>query len=311
MSHEPVMLQEILQALATQPDAYIFDGTFGGGGHTRAFLESGAAVKVCAMDCDPEAGPRAEALAESFPGRLQFELANYSTVEDLEAGPFTGALLDLGVSSFQLDTPERGFSFRFDGPTDMRMNPSVGLSATHFLERATEADLIHAIRDLGEEPQWRKIVTAIMQARGRKILQNTAHLTQLITDTIGDHLKGRRCRIHPATLTFQGIRMVVNAELEHLEKALPAIYNKLTPGGVFAILTFHSLEDRLVKRFFKRLAGQPEHRWDSTPQEQREKVADVLTKRPLEPSLEEVKRNPRSRSAKLRLVRKIHNLINL
>lgn len=303
------MLREFLDWALKNPEPYLFDGTFGGGGHTRAFLEASPSAKVFAMDCDPEAVPRAEALAGTFPGRLHFEAGNYSSLEDHDVEGFTVALLDLGVSSFQLDTAERGFSFRLDGPTDMRMNPHLGTSATHFLERAMESELIHAIRDLGEEPQWRKIVTAILQARGRKILQTTSGLAQLISETIGEQLKGRRCKIHPATLTFQGIRMHVNEELNHLEKALPIIYNKIAPGGVFAILSFHSLEDRIVKRFFKRLAGQPEHRWDSTPQEERVAVAELVTKRPLEPMPDEVKLNPRSRCAKLRVIRKLQSIL--
>lgn len=309
MSHEPVMLNEFLEWALKDPAPYLFDGTFGGGGHTRAFLQAAPSGKVFAMDCDPAALPRAEALQLEVPGRFHFEPGNYSSLEDHDVKDFTAALLDLGVSSFQLDTADRGFSFRLDGPTDMRMNPHIGTSATQFLERAMESELIHAIRDLGEEPQWRKIVTAIIQARGRKILNTTAGLAELITETIGDQLKGRRCKIHPATLTFQGIRMAVNQELDHLEKALPIIYNKLAVGGVFMVLSFHSLEDRIIKRFFKRLAGQPEHRWDSKPQEDRVAVAEILTKRPLEPSVEEVKQNPRSRCAKLRVVRKLKSIL--
>lgn len=299
------MLQEILKLLTPEGEGYILDGTFGGGGHTSALLATGPDVRVVAFDADPEAIPRSEEVQAAFPDRLKFYSQNFSEIEQLEEANFTGVLFDLGVSSFQLDTPERGFSFRAEGPADMRLNPREGRSAAVFLERAREDELTHAIRDLGEEPQWRKVVTAIVQARGTGKLATTQGLVEVITEAIGPRIAGRRSKLHPATLTFQGIRMEINRELDHLEAALPAAYAKLAIGGVMAVITFHSLEDRIVKRFFKRLAGRPEHKWDATPQEERTAVATLLTNRPWVPSDEEVKANPRSRSAKVRAIRKL------
>ncbi len=302
------MLNEVLEFLVPEGQGYILDCTFGGGGHTRAMLEAGPDVSVLALDCDPDAAKRAALLKEEFPKRFSFYPKNFSDIEELEEKGFTGILFDLGVSSFQLDIAERGFSFRMDAPVDMRMNPHLGRSAAVFLERAREDELIHAIRNLGEEPQWRKVVTAILKARGTGRLSTTMGLVSVVTDAIGDKIAGRRSKIHPATLTFQGIRMEVNHELDNLDAALPAAYDKLETLGVMALISFHSLEDRTVKRFFKRLAGRPEHKWDSTPQEERVAVAQLLSSKPYTPSAEEVQANPRSRCAKLRAIKKLNDL---
>lgn len=305
MAHIPVMLQEILQLLAVD-GGYVLDGTFGGGGHTRALLENAPSLRAVAIDCDPYASVRAEEVKATFGDRFAFHDLNFAQIEELDESGFTGALLDLGVSSFQLDTPERGFSFRNEAKADMRLDPRVGMSAAQFLERAPEKDLIYAVRDLGEEKAWRKVVTTIIKSRGLGVLENTLKLAELIKSVVEASTLGRRSKIHPATRTFQGIRMAVNHELESLEAALPAAYEKLAVGGVLAVITFHSLEDRIVKRFFKRLAGLPEHKQDERTLDERVAVAELLTKRPQTPTDEEIEANPRSRSAKLRAIKKIN-----
>lgn len=309
MSHIPVMLKEAIQLMVFPSKSYILDCTFGGGGHSRALLEANPDVFVVALDCDPQAGVRADALKKEYPDRFTFHDCNFSEIEILQEDGFTGILFDLGVSSFQLDIQERGFSFRGDAPVDMRLNPRIGQSAAQFLERAREDELVHAIRDLGEEFAWKKVVKTILRARGTGKLENTSSLAALIEDAVGRPL-GRRSRIHPATKSFQGIRMAVNHELESLDAALPAAYRKLCKGGILAAISFHSLEDRLVKRFFRRLAGMPEHKGDARTADERSAVAELLTKQPVVPSDEEVNLNPRSRSAKLRAIKKIEPILD-
>lgn len=305
LQHIPIMVEEICRLLLPEDKGFILDGTFGGGGHTRAFLNRSSEVKVIGIDCDPDAIERAGQLNEAYSGRFKFYSQNFSEIKDLEESNFTGILLDLGVSSFQLDDGSRGFSFRENAPVDMRLDNRQGLKAATFLERGRETELIQAIRDFGEEPHWRKIVTAIIKERGTGRLSTTEGLVNIVTQALGERVMGRRSRIHPATLTFQGIRMYVNQELLHLEMALPMAFEKLAVGGVLAILSFHSLEDRLVKRFFRKLAGKPEHRWDDTPQENRFIKGELLMVRPWVPSEAEIKNNPRSRSAKLRAIRRL------
>ncbi|MBC2595362.1 16S rRNA (cytosine(1402)-N(4))-methyltransferase RsmH [Ruficoccus amylovorans] len=302
--HLPVMLREVLELLAPQRGGHYLDGTFGGGGHSRAILESGPEVRLTALDRDPDAARRAERFREEFGHRFTFYHLEFSQLQTLTEHDYAGALFDLGVSSFQLDEAERGFSFGKPAPTDMRMDPTSGQSAAEFLETAPERDLVHAVRDLGEEQAWRRVCRAIMEARCSGRLSRTDSLAELVSEAIPKR-GGKPSRIHPATRTFQGIRMAVNDELGVLERVLPAAFERLAAGGVLAVITFHSLEDRLVKRFFNRLAGRPEHAGDSRPQDERVQFAELLTRRPLAPSEEEIAVNPRSRSAKVRAVRKL------
>jgi 16S rRNA (cytosine1402-N4)-methyltransferase len=307
--HQPVLLEEVM-ALFSQSDvdpslpSIIVDATFGGGGHTRAILERFPEAKVVGVDQDPAALSRAEDIIKNFQGRFRIEARNFSEMGNIQDTDLTGVLMDLGVSSFQLDETERGFSFRFDAPLDMRMNPQQGQSAADFLETASLREIETALRDYGEEPRWRKIANAIVEARGTGVLQRTGSFAKFV-EQFASRPSPRRRRIHPATQTFQGIRIAINREIESLEAALPQAFEKLAPGGVLAVISFHSLEDRIVKRYFRKLAGRPEHRHDSRSQDQREVLAELLTRKPIAPDTEECEMNPRARSAKLRAVRKI------
>lgn len=302
--HASVLLAECLKELDPQDGGRYLDGTFGGGGHSRALLQR-ADCDVVAMDCDPEAEARAESLSVTFPGKLTFHSCNFTELESLGLSELDGALFDLGVSSFQLDTMERGFSFRADAIVDMRLDPRRGQPAWEFLEQADRAELTQAIRDFGEEPRWRRVVEAIEQARGTGMLQRTRTLAEIVATAAGvrNERYGRQ-GIHPATRSFQGIRIAVNDELSAIERVLPAAFAALKSGGVLVVISFHSLEDRIVKRAFNRFAGRPEHGRDHTPQDFREATGDLLFRKPVTPSEAEIATNPRSRSARLRAIRK-------
>lgn len=302
--HVPVLLDETLELLAPRAGAKLLDGTFGGGGHTTALLEMGDSVTVVATDRDPEAVARAETIQAKYGERFRFYSMNFGDLDELQEYDFDGVLFDFGLSSFQLDTPERGFSFRTDAPVDMRMNPHAGVSAADFLETGDEASLVRAVRNYGEEKRWRRVVQAIIDARGTGRLQRTAALAELVAEAVGPTPRGRSA-VHPATRTFQGIRVEVNDELSAIERGLPAAFDRLLPGGVLAAISFHSLEDRIVKRFCRRMAGRPEHAGDSRTQDERSVHAKMISTRPISPSADEIRKNPRSRSARLRAIRKL------
>ncbi len=298
--HEPVLLAESLEGLQASRCGVYLDATFGGGGHSRAILESNVSNRLTALDRDPAAEERAKRMAGDFPGRFSFLRMDFGDLADYDEFGFDGILFDLGLSSFQLDEAERGFSFLSDAPLDMRMDPDHGVTASEFLETAPLARIEEAVRDFGEERFWRRVSGAILDARGTGRLDRTLSFADLVTQALPP--PARRGRIHPATRTFQGVRIAVNGELESVGRALPAGFRRLIPGGRMVVISFHSLEDRIVKRFFRVMAGRPEGRDDSRFQDQRTVLADLPFSRPVRPSEEETRRNPRSRSARLRVL---------
>ena len=302
--HIPVLLNEALELLSPRAGVKLLDGTFGGGGHSRAFLDAAQGVRLVALDRDPDALVRASERMASYGERFRIVHMNFGDLGDFEEFDFDGVFFDFGLSSFQLDTAERGFSFRADAPVDMRMNTETAQSAAEFLETADEESLVRAVRNYGEEKRWRRVIQAIVQARGSGKLQRTQTLADLVAQAVGPSPRGR-CSIHPATRTFQGIRIEVNDELRAIEEGLPAAFERLKSGGVLAAISFHSLEDRIVKRFCRRMAGRPEHARDNRTQDEREVLAEMIATRAIQPTEEEMALNPRSRSARMRAIRKL------
>lgn len=301
--HVPVLAAETLEHLAPSDGGLYLDCTFGGGGHTELVLEA-ANCTVVALDQDPAAVERAAELKARYGDRFRFHRMNFETLDQLEEGPFDGILFDFGVSSFQLDEIDRGFSFRGEAPLDMRMNPESGVSAAQWLATADQADLLRAIRGYAEEQNWRKIVNAILAAREKNELSTTTQLADLILSCTPARVRFTS-KLHPATKVFQGIRIAINDEIGVIERGLPAAFDKLKIGGILCAISFHSLEDRVAKVLYRRWAGRPEGSKDNRPQDMRETRAELLGKRPITASDTEVAVNPRSRSAKLRVLKKI------
>jgi 16S rRNA (cytosine1402-N4)-methyltransferase len=298
--HIPVMVDEVIGALALQPGDTAVDGTFGAGGYTRAMLAVGVG-RVIGLDRDPDAIAAGRSLVPDSAfeeGRLTLVEERFSQMDRVLAergiGPVDAIALDIGVSSMQLDTASRGFSFQKDGPLDMRMEKS-GPTAAEFLNQADEAEIARVLRQYGEEPRARTIARAIVAARP---VERTGQLAAIVRRALG-YRAGQKS--DPATRTFQAIRIYLNAELDELEQGLEAAERSLKPGGRLAVVTFHSLEDRIVKRFFReRSGGAPagsRHRPElADPNEPTfERVA-----KPVSPSERELAANPRSRSARLR-----------
>jgi 16S rRNA (cytosine1402-N4)-methyltransferase len=308
--HRPVLPAEAIAALQPRPGGHYLDGTFGGGGHTRALLERSAPDGiVLVLDADPAAIDRAGALRQDpaiaerlIPVRANF--ADLATVaRERGVTPLDGVLLDLGLSSFQLDQPERGFAFRHEGPLDMRFDPEQGAPASDLVNTLPERELADLIWRYGEEPGSRRIARAIARERERAPIETTTRLAEVVSRALG----GRRGReIHPATRTFQALRIATNEELSALEAALSGALDVLAPGGRLAVIAFHSLEDRIVKRFIERESAgcvcPPEipicvcgHR----PRLQK------ITRRPVRPDAAERDANPRASSAVLRVAERL------
>ena len=306
LSHKPVLLEESVSALLVQSDGIYVDGTFGRGGHSRAILARlGAAGRLLGFDRDPEAVAVGRALAAED-GRFSIHRGSFADIGRLldEAGidaRLNGVLLDLGVSSPQLDTPERGFSFMADGPLDMRMDPDSGESAAQWLARAEQGEIATVLREFGEERFANRIARAIVETRAQTPLRTTAQLAELVARAVPKREPGK----HPATRTFQAVRIQVNGELEALRRCLDQVCDRLAVGGRLAVISFHSLEDRLVKRFIRRESRGPE-----LPKGVPARAVEVQGRlRPVgksvRPSADEEAHNPRARSATLRVAERL------
>jgi 16S rRNA (cytosine1402-N4)-methyltransferase len=298
--HVPVLLEEVLKALAPRDNATYVDGTFGAGGHSEALLAA-ARCNVLGLDRDPEAVRRGAELAARHDGRLTMIEGRFGDMERLvraaSAEPIAGVALDLGVSSLQLDAAERGFSFRLDGPLDMRMGGDE-TNAADLVARLSEDELAELIRALGEERFARRVARAIAAARRQAPIRRTGELADIVRAAIPQREPG----LDPATRTFQALRIAVNDELGELDRGLAAAERLLQPGGRLAVVAFHSLEDTRVKTFLRRrsgaMAGASRHMPPSpdTPPPS----FTLLTRRPIRPGADEIARNPRARSARLR-----------
>ncbi len=280
--HIPVMPNEVLHYLQPEPGKLFLDATLGSAGHTKLLAEKGA--KVVGIDRDQEIFAYAKQNLGNLVSQVTFKRGSFSQLRDLVGDlKFDGILFDLGVSSLQLDTPERGFSFRYDAPLDMRMDKTLQVIAADLVNGLGRKELYDLFQKFGEERFSRRIADAILERRRIKPIRTTKELADLVS-----RVKPKSGKIHPATKIFQALRIVVNDELNELKAALPSALSSLKPTGVLVVISFHSLEDRLVKQFFKSQ--------DSTRFE-------LLTLKPVTPQPEEIAANPRSRSAKLRAIR--------
>ncbi len=304
--HIPVMLREVLAQLAPRQDGVYLDGTFGGGGYATAILDT-ARCTLWGIDRDPDAIARGAAVAERFPGRLHLIQGQFGEMMALlsKAGVFLldGIVLDLGISSFQIDEPERGFSFRGDGPLDMRMSKQ-GTSAADLVNTLPERDLADVLYELGEERASRRIAKAIVTARIEAPIETTGRLASIIRSVMPKDGSG----MDPATRSFQALRIEVNDELGEIERALAAAAELLAPGGRLVVVSFHSLEDRIVKRFMNEIAGRAPGLSRHDPRGLTDRPAALfrmLTTKALRPRSDETNINPRARSARLRAIERL------
>ncbi len=291
-AHQPVMVAEVLETLAVKPNGIYLDGTVGGGGHAREIASRLQNGLLIGLDCDPNALEFARTRLQEFANRVKLVHANFAqldrVLDELKIQSVDGILLDLGVSLTQLDTAQRGLSFRLEGPLDMRLDPTQELTAADLINSLDETELVNIFRNYGEERWAVRIARNIVRERRFTPIETTLDLAQIIERSVPAAVR-RKSRIHPATRVFQALRIAVNNELENLQQALETGCARLAPGGRFLVLSFHSLEDRIVKRHFRALAQGDE----------------VQTWGPIRPSPEECARNPRARSAKLRVIQRL------
>ncbi|QXK91979.1 16S rRNA (cytosine(1402)-N(4))-methyltransferase RsmH [Neoehrlichia mikurensis] len=291
--HIPVLLKEVIDILSPQDDNIYIDATFGTGGYSREILQKSANCKVYAIDQDANAKIFYYQLAQDFPSRIAFYRDKFSNIKniicDLNINKVDGVIFDLGLSSVQLDDGSRGFSFMRDGPLDMRMDVSSPINAATFVNTMREEDMANIIYQYGGERYARKVAKAIVNARKGKLIKNTKELASIISSVVP---RSKVNSIDPATRTFQAIRILVNNELEELEKGLKCASEVLNTNGKIIVISFHSLEDRITKRIFKYLCNDT-------------KKFKLLNKKIIQPTLEEINNNPRSRSAKLRSILKL------
>ncbi len=290
--HIPVLAAEVLAGLMPQAGKCYIDGTLGGAGHAAAILEASAPDgQLLGIDLDPAALAAAAAVLAVYGERVQLVRGNFRDLAPIAQAAgidlVDGILLDLGVSSYQLDTAERGFSFAADAPLDMRLDPDAARSAADLVAELSEQELADIIYRYGEERGSRRIARLLVAARRKVPITTTGALADLVTRALG----GRHGRLHPATRTFQALRIAVNGELDSLEQVLPQAIELLRPGGRLAVISFHSLEDRIVKHALRAAAQAGE--------------LTIITRKPIEASTAEARINPRSRSAKLRIAERI------
>lgn len=297
------MVREVLDALQPAPGKLIFDGTLGGGGHAEALLDKG--VQLVAMDRDENALRHATERLQKYESRFCALHGNFRHFPEILAetgvSGFDGMLVDLGVSSHQLDEPTRGFSFMNEGPLDLRMDQQSKRTAADLVNTESVEEIERVLREFGEEPQCRRIARAIVRARQKKPITTTAELAKIVESAVGR--KGKR---HPATLTFQALRIAINDELAALHQFLELAPRWLKPGGRLVVISFHSLEDRIVKQTFNHLTApfQDRPEWPE-PRPNQDFCMTLVNRKPLEPSEEEIKRNPRARSARIRVAQRL------
>ncbi len=301
--HQPVLYQEIIHALQPRRGGRYVDGTLGAGGHARGILEASAPDgQLLGLDVDPQALSIARETLAPYEGRIHLAQASYTSLStqlaQLHWDAVDGILLDLGASSMQFDIPERGFSFLHDAPLDMRFGPQVLQTAADLVNQLSERELADLIYQYGEERNSRKIAHAIVQARPLHTTRELVAVIEAVSPRKGE-------RVHPATRTFQALRIAVNEELESIAAVLPQALTALRAGGRLAVISFHSLEDRLVKDFFreqsKDLVNPP---YERIYEVERKATLKEINRKPIMPSEAEIKSNPRARSAKLRIVEK-------
>ncbi len=303
--HQPVLLREVVEALQPRTGGRYADGTVGGGGHAEAILEASSPDGwLHGFDRDTEAVAAARARLARFAGRFEIRHGTYAEMGDwIREGTCDGVLLDLGISSHQLDEARRGFSFQTEGPLDMRMDSTRGRTAAQIVNESSAEELARIFFEFGEEPQARKLARAMVEERRNKPFSTTKELADFI-----EKLSPRRGKIHPATRVFQALRMATNEELELLGRGLKAAWKTLKKHGRLAVITFHSLEDRMVKEFGRQLARDYAFEGEvDVPELRRPRLPELrlVQRKAVKPQTEEIESNPRSRSAQLRIMERI------